>query len=305
VSIEDRIERMLESGTLTADQADSMRSSINQNPQPDNLTIHKRVPLAKIMAVLIGLGLLTILIAGGGDTEPLATESQNVAEMMNQTGGIGEMHKYLQNTLSLVVIFLPILLCVFFVMYLYNNMVSMEEEVVASWSQVESQIQRRADLIPNLVNTVKGYAKQEKEVLVEVTAQRAKLAEALASLKKSKDKAEELSGSAAKRLDDEAFMARLATAQNRFSKDVTGIFALVENYPELKSSDNFMALQDQIEGTENRINIARVVFNQTVRDFNKAIRVMPGSLVAKMSGFKRKAYFEVAEENKENVKVEF
>jgi LemA protein len=305
VSIEDRIERMLESGTLTADQAASMRSSINQNPQPDNSTIHKRVPLAKIIAVIIGLGLLTILIAGGGDTEPLATESQNVAEMMNQTGGIGEMHKYLQNTLSLVVIFLPILLCVFFVMYLYNNMVSMEEEVVASWSQVESQIQRRADLIPNLVKTVKGYAKQEKEVLVEVTAQRAKLAEALASLKKSKDKAEELSGSAAKRLDDEAFMARLATAQNRFSKDVTGIFALVENYPELKSSDNFMALQDQLEGTENRINIARVVFNQTVRDFNKAIRVMPGSLVAKMSGFKRKAYFEVAEENKENVKVEF
>jgi LemA protein len=305
MSIEDRIERMLESGTLTDDQAACMLASINPNQQAENMATHKRAPVARIIYVLIGVGLLTVFIAGGDNSNTIATESQNVAEMMNQTGGIGEMHKYLQNTLSLIVILLPILLCVFFVMYLYNNIVSLEEEVVANWSQVESQIQRRADLIPNLVNTVKGYADQEKEVLVEVTAQRAKLAEALASLKESKGKAEELSSSAAERLDDKTFMARLAAAQSRFSKDVMGIFALVENYPELKSSDNFMALQDQLEGTENRINIARVVFNETVRDYNKSIRVMPGSLVAKIGGFKRKAYFEVTEEKRENVKVKF
>jgi LemA protein len=257
------------------------------------------------MSTLVGLGLLAIFLSSGGSTETVIAESQNVAEMMNQTGGIGEMQKSLQNTLSLIVIFLPILLCIFIVMYLYNNLVSLEEEVVANWSQVESQIQRRADLIPNLVNTVKGYAAQEKEVLIEVTAQRAKLAEALAALKESKGKAEELSGGAAERLDDDAFMARLAAAQSRFSKDITGIFALVENYPELKSSDNFMALQDQLEGTENRINIARVVFNETVRDYNKAIRIIPGSFVAAITGFKRKAYFEVDEKMKENVKVQF
>lgn len=301
MSFKDRIDRMLASGTLTTDQANSIRSSINQSLQPENSTAHKKLPLTIIMAVLIGISLLAILVTSGGG----ATEIQNVAETMNQTGGTGEMNKSLQNTLSVTVILLPILLCLFFFMYLYNNLVSQEEEVISSWSQVESQYQRRADLIPNLVNTVKGYAKQEKEVLVEVTAQRAKLAEAIASLQKTNDEAEALRKNAASNLDDEAYMARLAATQNRFSKDVFGIFALTENYPDLKSSDNFMALQDQIEGTENRINIARIVFNETVRDYNKAIRVMPGSFVANVSGFKRKAYFEAGEGKKENVKVKF
>jgi LemA protein len=220
-----------------------------------------------------------------------------------QAEGAGEMPKSLQNISSLIAISLPVLLCIFVFLYLYNNVVSLEEEVAANWSQVESQYQRRADLIPNLVNMVKGYAEHEKKVLVEVAAQRAKLAEALASLNESKGEAEILSNNAGAHLDDEAYMARLAAVQSRFSKDVVGIFALTENYPGLKSSDNFIALQDQLEGTENRINIARMVFNETVRDYNKAIRVMPGSLVASVGGFKRKAYFETDKGNKDSVKV--
>lgn len=305
MSIDDRIDRMLASGTLNADQAASMRASINPNLQLGNLTIHKKLPLVMIMAILIGLGLLAILVASGSNADSGHSEIQNVAETMNQMGGTGEMNKFFQYTLSGIVVFLPVLLCVVFFMYLYNDIVSQEEEVVANWSQVESQYQRRADLIPNLVNTVKGYAKQEKDVLIGVTAQRAKLSEALASLKESKGEAETLSKNAAAHLDDEAYMARLAAAQSHFAKDVTGIFALAENYPDLKSSDNFMALQDQLEGTENRINIARIVFNETVRDYNKAIRVMPGSLVARMGGFKRKAYFEADEESKDRAKVNF
>jgi LemA protein len=305
VNIEERIARMLASGTLNADQAASMRASIDPLPQLNRLALHKKLPLATIMFVLVVLILLILMLTSDSSTDQTLLVIQNVAESINQAGGTGAMQKYLQSTFSLIVILLPLLLCVFIFMYLYNNLVGLEEEVFANWSQVESQYQRRADLIPNLVNTVKGYAEQEKSVLVEVTAQRAKLAEALASLKNSQGEADELSNNAAQHLDDDAYMARLAAAQNRFSRDVVGIFALTENYPELKSSDNFMALQDQLEGTENRINIARIVFNETVRDYNKAIRVMPGSLVAGIGSFKRKAYFEVDEESKDNVKVDF
>jgi LemA protein len=300
VSIEDRIERMLASGTLNADQAESIRASINPALQLQNHIANRKLPLVKIMVILIGFTLLALMVMSGG-----SSEIQNVAETMNQTGGSGEMNRYVKNILSMVAIFLPILLCVFIFMFLYNNIVGHEEEVVASWSQVESQYQRRADLIPNLVNTVKGYAEQEKNVLVEVTEQRAKLAEALASLKQTKSDADALRQDATANLDNEAFMARLSTAQGNLGKAVTGIFALVENYPELKSSDNFMALQDQLEGTENRINLARIVFNQAVRDYNKAIRVMPGSLVAGIGGFKRKAYFEADDASKEPTKVDF
>ncbi len=305
MSVEDRIERMLASGVLSQDQAASMLASISAAPQSDNLPTRKRLPLIMIMLTLVGLSLLIIVITSGGNANPALVEIQNVAESMNLTGGTGEMHKSLQTTFSLVVIFVPLLLSVFIFMYLYNNIVSLEEEVMVSWSQVESQYQRRADLIPNLVETVKGYAKQEKEVLVEVTAQRAKLAEALASLNKSRDEAESLSRDADEHLNDKVYMGRLAAAQSRFGKDIVGIFALTENYPNLKSSDNFLALQDQIEGTENRINIARIVFNEAVRDYNRSLRVMPGSLVAGIGGFKRKAYFEADEETKDNVKVKF
>lgn len=305
VSIEDRIEAMVASGALSEEQASKFRASISPDPGIKTTDNHKKLPVARIMAVLFVLGLIVIILMGGGDLGTSTETVQNVAESMNQPGESGAMNKSFQNMLSLIVIFLPVLLCVFLLIYLYNNLVSKEEDVFVSWSQVESQYQRRADLIPNLVSTVKGYAEQEKDVLIGVTAERAKIAEALAALQQSDAEAEALRKAAANHLEDEAFMAKLAAAQEQFSKDIMGVFALVENYPELRSSDNFMALQDQIEGTENRVNIARMVFNEAVRDYNRLIRVMPSSLLARVGGFKRKAYFEADDGSTESPRVSF
>jgi LemA protein len=292
VSIEDRIAAMLAAGTLTQEQADKFRSSIQSTPKLEPQ--RRRSPVLVVLVVLLLIGLIVFALVGGGSDSSTET-IQNVAESMNQIGESGTMDKSLQNSLSFIVILLPVLLCAFIVIYLYNNLVKKEEEVFASWSQVESQYQRRADLIPNLVNTVRGYADQEKEVLIGVTAERARLAEALAALQQRDAEADNLTKSANAHLDDEQYMQKLAAAQQRVSKEMFAVFALVENYPALRSSDNFMALQDQIEGTENRINIARMVFNESVNDYNRQIRVMPSSLIARAADFKRKAYFEAEE----------
>lgn len=305
VSIEEKIKAMIASGALSEEQAAQFRASISPSPNIKSARVRQKLPVAKIIAALFILGIILIISMSGSDVGSHSETIQNVAESMNQPGESGAMNKSLQNSLSMIVIFLPVLLCVLLVIYLYNNLVSKEEDVFVSWSQVESQYQRRADLIPNLVSTVKGYAEQEKEVLMGVTAERAKIAEALAALQQSDAETEALRKEAANHLEDEAFMTKLAAAQERFSKDITGIFALVESYPELRSSDNFMALQDQIEGTENRINIARMVFNEAVRDYNKLIRIMPSSLIASTADFKRKAYFEAEDAGDESPKVSF
>lgn len=305
MSIEDRIEAMVASGSLTEEQASKFRASVSPGPGIKKPDVHKKLPVVGIMGVLIIVGIIVIILMSSSDVGTSTEIVQNVAESMNQPGESGAMNKSFQNTLSLMVVFLPLLLCVFLLIYLYNNLVSKEEEVFVSWSQVESQYQRRADLIPNLVSTVKGFAEQEKDVLIGVTAERAKIAEALAALQQSDAQAEALRNEAANHLEDEAFMANLAAAQQRFSNDIMSVFALVENYPELRSTDNFMALQDQIEGTENRVNIARMVFNEAVRDYNKLIRGMPSRLVARASDFKRKAYFEADDGSTANPGVSF
>lgn len=305
MNIEDRLRTMVDSGALTEEQASKFRTSISPNPDIEIIRTHDKLPITKIIAVVFLLGLILLLSTCIGDPGTGIESVQNVAESMNQPGERGEMNKSLQNSLSLIVIFLPVLLCVFLVIYFYNNLVGTEEEVFVSWSQVESQYQRRADLIPNLVSTVKGYAEQEEAVLTGVTAERAKIAQALSALQQSDAEAESLRKDAANHLEDEAFMAKLAAAQQRVNKDMTGIFALVENYPELRSSDNFMALQDQIEGTENRINIARMVFNESVRDYNKLTRVLPSSLIASVGDFKRKAYFEAEAGSADTPQVSF
>ncbi|WP_438971035.1 LemA family protein [Methylophaga sp.] len=305
MSIEERIEAMVRSGALTEEQASKFRSSVSQSPPEKKIfSKQKRLPVGILLGAFLITSVALIFMSGSGG-EQGGEVVQNVAESMNQQGVNGVMNKSFQNTLSVIVILLPVLLCVFFVMYLYNSLINKEEEVFLSWSQVESQYQRRADLIPNLVSTVQGYAEQEKDVLIGVTAERARVTQALTALQESEKEAEALRKDASNHLEDEAFMAQLASAQQRFSKNITGVFALVENYPELESSDNFMALQDQIEGTENRINIARMVFNDAVNDFNKLTRVMPSSLIASAGDFNRKAYFEAGQGAKESPKVSF
>ncbi|MBP1646795.1 MAG: hypothetical protein H6Q30_240 [Bacteroidetes bacterium] len=165
-------------------------------------------------------------------------------------------------------------------MGVYNSLVGLDESVRSSWSQVESQYQRRADLIPNLVNTVKGFAQQEKDVLLGVTEARARVGQ----ITVTKDVLE----------DPEAF-SRFQAAQDQLSGALSRLLAVAENYPNLKSNENFLALQTQLEGTENRITVERQRYNQTVQTYNTTIRKFPASLIAGFTGFREKQYFKAKE----------
>jgi LemA protein len=165
-----------------------------------------------------------------------------------------------------------------------NQLVGKDEGVTSAWSQVESQYQRRADLIPNLVNTVKGYAAQEKEVLLGVTEARAKVSQITVTKEV---------------LEDPNAFSKFQAAQDQFSSAISRLLAVSENYPNLKSNENFMALQTQLEGTENRIAVERRNYNQVVQDYNTTIRRFPASFVAGFRGFKEKQYFK-AKEGAEN-----
>jgi len=145
----------------------------------------------------------------------------------------------------------------------YNTMQANEEAVKAAWGDVEASYQRRNDLVPNLVEVVKGYAKHETETLQAVTEARAKVG----SIQASKDI-----------LDDPKALAQFQEAQGAMSSALSRLMVVVENYPDLKANQNFLDLQHQLEGTENRINVARTRFNKAVETFNTSIRVFPNSL---------------------------
>ncbi|HEX2866670.1 MAG TPA: LemA family protein [Ignavibacteriales bacterium] len=172
----------------------------------------------------------------------------------------------------------------------YNSLVSLNEQVNQSWSQVENQYQRRADLIPNLVNTVKGYANFEKEVLTKVT-------EARASVNQIKLTPEMLS-------DPQAFQ-RFQSLQGNLSSALSRLLVTVENYPNLKANENFLQLQAQLEGTENRIAVERMKFNQVVQEYNTRIKRFPAFIFANMAGFREKQYFKSAPGTETAPKVEF
>ena len=162
----------------------------------------------------------------------------------------------------------------------YNKFVQLDTTVKSSWAQVENQLQRRYDLIPNLVETVKGYAKQEKDVMVEVTNARAKV------------------GGASNVPDKIA-------ANNQLSGALSRLMVVVEKYPDLKSNQNFMALQDELAGTENRIAVERMRYNEAVQIYNQTIKSFPSNLLAGMYGFKDAAFFEAPKEAKGAPKVKF
>jgi len=172
----------------------------------------------------------------------------------------------------------------------YNGFVAADQAVSEKWAQVQNVYQRRADLIPNLVETVKGFAAQEKSVLEAVTQARA----SASSIKATPEL-----------LNDPAAFKKFQDAQNQLSGALSRLLVTVERYPELKSNANFLALQSQLEGTENRITVERQRFNEAVRDFNTKIKVMPGALVARLMGFKEKAFFEAAPGSETVPKVKF
>lgn len=173
----------------------------------------------------------------------------------------------------------------------YNKMVSMDEGVKGSWSQVENVYQRRFDLIPNLVETVKGYAAQESETYTAV-------AEARANAGGVMEMSDEL-------LNDPAAFERFQQAQSSLGGALQRLLVVTENYPELKANQNFMALQDQLEGTENRIAVERKRFNEQVQTYNTYIKQFPRMIIANMSGFDEKPYFEASQGAETAPKVDF
>ena len=161
----------------------------------------------------------------------------------------------------------------------YNNMVKMDEGVQAAWSQVENVYQRRADLIPNLVATVKGYASHEQQTLEGVVSARSK--------------ATQITLDAENLTPDK--LAEYQKAQGELGAALGKLLAITENYPELKANENFLSLQSQLEGTENRIAVERKKFNEAARSYNTEIRQFPKNIVANLFGFEKKPYFEAAE----------
>ncbi len=171
----------------------------------------------------------------------------------------------------------------------YNSMVSLDESVKQQWAQVQNQYQRRSDLIPNLVSTVKGYANFEQETLTKVIEARAK--------------ATSVNVDPAK-LTPESIQ-QFQAAQGQLTQSLGRLLVSVEKYPDLKANQNFLELQSQLEGTENRITIARQNFNETTQQYNSKIRSFPNNLTASMFGFTPKGYFQAEAGTEKAPKVEF
>ncbi|MCF8229981.1 MAG: LemA family protein [Bacteroidales bacterium] len=189
----------------------------------------------------------------------------------------------------IIVLAILALIIYFSVKGTYNSLVNKEEWINESWAQVENVYQRRADLIPNLVNTVKGYAEHERQTLTDVIEARAKATSV------NIDPAN-LNAST---------IQQFQQAQSGLSQALSKLMVVVERYPELKANQNFLELQAQLEGTENRIAVERQKFNQAVRDYNAYIRIFPKNIWAKLFGFERKAYFEAQEGAETAPEVQF
>ena len=189
---------------------------------------------------------------------------------------------------------LGIILVAVFILYSffagrYNTMVELQEAIPKAWADVEAQYQRRADLIPNLVNTVKGYANFEQETLTKVM-------EARASATQVKIDPSNITPEA---------LAQYQQAQNGVSSALSRLLVSVEAYPDLKANQNFLDLQAQLEGTENRITVARNRFNEVVQPYNVYIKKFPSNMIANMFGFTAKGYFEAAEGSEKAPEVKF
>ncbi len=173
-----------------------------------------------------------------------------------------------------------VVLLVLIVIGLFNSLVRLKNQVKNSWAQIDVQLKRRNDLIPNLVETVKGYAKHEKSVFENVTKARAAMLGA-------------------------GTMAEKAKASNMLSQTLKSLFAVAENYPTLKANENFKQLQEELAGTENKISYARQFYNDIVMQFNTKIQVFPNNLFSRMLGFNEEKSFEATAEEKKAVKVSF
>ena len=180
----------------------------------------------------------------------------------------------------LIITIVVLLLLILSIIGMYNNLVSLKMRVKNAWAQIDTQLKRRFDLIPNLVETVKGYAAHEQGTLEKVIAARNSYA-------------------TASTIEDKA------AANNELSKTLKSIFALSESYPDLKANTNFMALQTELTGTEDKIAYSRQFYNDTVQMYNTAIMKFPANIIAGMFGYKEEPFFQIDEAQKEPVKVKF
>lgn len=194
-----------------------------------------------------------------------------------------------KGTITLLVIGVLILIMVGGTLTTYNGLIAKDEAVATAWGNIQSQYQRRADLIPNLVSTVKGYAKHESETLETVMAARAKATQVTIN---------------SDNLTPEK-LKQYQAAQGELSQALGRLMAVSENYPNLKANENFSELQAQLEGTENRINESRQIYNSAVQTYNVSVRRFPANIVAGMFGFDKKNQFEAEAGAEKAPKVEF
>ena len=205
--------------------------------------------------------------------------------------GDGIMKKFPKWIVVVGIIFICILGIFSFYKKTYNSLVTKDETVSASWAEVQNQYQRRLDLIPNLVSTVKGYAKHESDVFTQVSEARSK---AGGQINVSDDI-----------LNDPDAFARYQQVQDNLGASLQRLLMVTEQYPELKADQNFLALQDQLEGTENRITVSRQRFNEAAKSYNQYVRSFPTNIIANISGFEKKSYFAASAEAQSAPKVEF
>jgi LemA protein len=214
-----------------------------------------------------------------------------VKEVFNLFNKGGQMSKGLKIGLGILgVVVLFIIFTVSWATGKYNSFVGLNENVKSGWSQVENVYQRRADLVPNIVATVKGVANFEKETYTAVTEARAKVGQ----IKLTADQ-----------LSDPAMLQKFQAAQDGLGSALSRLLVVSENYPQLKANENFLKLQDQLEGTENRITVERQKYNTVATEYNTAIKRFPGVIIANFGGFKEKEYFKAAAGADQAPKVQF
>jgi LemA protein len=282
----ERVRQMADAGVISETQAERLLASLESTPSAPAAPARRRPGWLVAVVALLVVGGAWLL--GGGGTDP--GTAQDVASTLNQPGSIATMNRNVTNLAGLLlVLVIPFLILAF----TYNGLVNREEAVFSAWSDVESTYQRRADLIPRLVESVSRYLEHESAAVETVAgsrqpALRTAVDELLARQAESSATLAALSGGPT---SDEAVLAEMSARDSALRAALGGFRAIAEDYPDLRSSDQFLELQAQLEGTENRINVARLRFNNAAEEFNAAIRRLPGSLVAGFGNFQRKAYF--------------
>ncbi|MCP3869436.1 MAG: LemA family protein [Gammaproteobacteria bacterium] len=293
-----RIERMLNQGKLTAEEAQRLRRSLDDARQHEKTferavrSTRNRRPIMLLLALLVlffvlGIGTYWLLSEGIGAgaqvvTSELPAPSRPEGRLIDLSELSGErsttMNRSVPLSIGIITICLIALLAGL-IAFFYNGLVTTREQVNAGWAQVENVYQRRLDLVPLLVDAVQTYTDHERETLTELTAARVQAIESNSAI-----------GSEAPQTVEQ--IKAIEASQGRVESGLARLFAVVENYPDLKASRNFLTLQDQIEGTENRVAIERRNYNEFSRRYNTRLQVFPSNIVGQMMGFDSKPYFE-------------